>query len=97
MKLRLAPRALAEAKRLESWWVNDRPAAPDLFENELTATLDMIVAAPTLGTSYPSRFEVGVRRVLMPKTRNHVYFTVQGDEVVILSVWGTPRGRGPKL
>ncbi len=96
MRLRLTPRALAEAKRIKTWWLRNRQAA-NLFEQELTATLDAILSTPTLGTAYPSRFEVGVRRVLMPKTQNHVYFTVENDEVVILSVWGAPRGRSPEL
>ena len=61
MKLRLAPRAL-----------QNRAAVSDLFEQELIATLDLIVATPTLGTEYPARFGVKVSRVFMPKTRNHV-------------------------
>ncbi len=96
MKPRLSPRALREAKRIKSWWLNNRQAT-DLFDDELAKTLDTIVATPTIGTSYPSTFEVPVRRVLMKKTNNHVYFTVQGDEVVILSVWGAPKKHGPKL
>jgi len=52
---------------------------------------------PTIGAEYPADLGVDVRRVLMPKTRNHVYFAASGDEVVILSVWGAQRARGPKL
>jgi len=33
----------------------------------------------------------------MPKTHNHVYYAVEATEVVVLAVWGAPRGRGPKL
>ncbi|MEZ4226802.1 MAG: type II toxin-antitoxin system RelE/ParE family toxin [Polyangiaceae bacterium] len=97
MRLRLTPRALAEAKRKKTWWLHNRPAAPHLFEQELVATFDSILAMPTIGVEYPADFDVEVRRVLMPKTRNHVYFAVDGEEVVILSVWGAQRGRGPKL
>jgi plasmid stabilization system protein ParE len=97
MKLRLAPRALAEAKRKKTWWLNNRPDVPDLFEAELRSALHSIVTTPAVGTQYPGRFAVVVRRVLMPKTRNHVYFTVSDDEVVILSVWGARRARGPRL
>lgn len=39
MKIRFTPRALAEAKRRKTWWLKNRPAAPELFENELGATL----------------------------------------------------------
>ena len=97
MKLRLAPRALSEAKRKKTWWLKNRPAAPELFEEELRATLEAIRATPTLGTVYAHRFEILVRRVLMPQTKNHLYSTVSGDEIVILSVWGASRERGPKL
>ena len=96
MKLRLTPRALREAKRLKTWWVNNRDEE-HLFDEEFAATLSKLVKAPTIGTSYRSRSEVNVRRVLMKTTENHVYFTVHGDVVVILSVWGAPRKRGPKL
>ncbi len=47
--------------------------------------------------NYPSAFDVVVRRVLMAKTNNHVYYAVHEGEVVVLSVWGAPRRRGPKL
>ena len=38
MTLRLTPRALAEAKRIKSWWRRHRVAAPDLFEQEFATT-----------------------------------------------------------
>jgi len=95
--LRFTPRALAEAKRKKSWWLENRPAAPDLFEDELTAVLDASLATPTLGRQYPARFAVKVRRVLMPRTCNHVYFAVNDSEVVVLSVWGAQRSSGPQL
>ncbi len=40
MTVRLTPRALAEAKRIETWWRRNRPAAPDLFDQEFAAALD---------------------------------------------------------
>jgi plasmid stabilization system protein ParE len=98
MRLRLTPRALLEAKRIKTWWQAHRRAAPDLFEQELEAALGLLVTTPTLGTVYAeAELDVPVRRVLLKKTRNHVYFAVQAEEVVILSVWGAPRRRGPKL
>jgi hypothetical protein len=41
--------------------------------------------------------EAPVRRVCLPKTKNHVYDAVEGDEIVVLSIWGAPRERGPRL
>ncbi len=39
-----------------------------------------------------------VWRCLMPKTKKHVYYRLDGDDVVrIMAVWGAIRGRDPKL
>ncbi len=98
MSLRITPRALREAKRISTWWRKNRSAAPDLFELELQQALARIVATPTLGVAYGTgRFGVPVFRLLLPKTENHVYFTVEADEIIVLSVWGAPKEREPKL
>lgn len=98
MKLRFTPRALADAKRLKTWWHKNRPDTRDLFELELTAALDRIRRTPILGSAYQaSGFEVPVRRVLLPKTQNHVYYAVEPDQIVVLSVWGARKGRSPRL
>ena len=98
MTLRLTPRALAEAKRIEAWWRRNRPAAPDLFDQELAAALDRIAQAPGLGRLYEQGdLDVPVRRVLLPKTLNHVYYAEDRQDVVVLSVWGALHEGGPKL
>jgi hypothetical protein len=35
MRLELTPRALREAKRRKTRWLENRPEAPDLFDEEL--------------------------------------------------------------
>lgn len=97
MKVRFTPRALAAAKRMKTWWLENRPASPDLFDEEVAEALKQIAAAPSSGVVYPTKLGVVVRRILLEETQNHVYYAVRGDEVVILTVWGAPRGRGPKL
>lgn len=98
MKVRFTPRALADLMRLKTWWHRHRPGAPDLLEAELDAALACIAASPNLGSEYTTRTgSVSVRRVLMPKTRNHVYYLTEGDEVVVVTVWGAPKRRGPRL
>ena len=98
MRLRLTPRALADAKRNETWWRRYRSKAEDLFEQELDGALERIVTMPNVGCVYEQEGrDVEVRRLLMPKTRNHVYYAVTATEIVVLTVWGAPKGRGPKL
>lgn len=53
---------------------------------------------PGLGKPYEQGdLGIVVRRVLLRKTLNYIYYAVEGDEVVILAVWGALRGSGPML
>ena len=97
MKIRLTPRALWETERKQTWWRANRPAARDLFDDEIDAALRQIRAMPSVGALYPSSFGTVVRRLLLPRTRNHVYYAAYEGEIVVLSVWGAPRGSGPKV
>lgn len=98
MKLEIAPRAIRDAERCARWWRENRTAAPGLFEDELRTALDLIRAAPTLGSRYdiiPGREH---RRVLMPVSRHHVYYRIMGpDHVRIVAVWSAVRARGPRV
>jgi hypothetical protein len=38
-----------------------------------------------------------IRRILLPKTRRHLYYCVDDDGVLVLPVWGAVRGRAPSL
>ena len=82
---------------MKRWWNENRPAAGDIFDDEMTAAVEQLRATPRIGTVYPASVGLTVRRVLLPTTQNHVYYAVAGREVVVLSVWGAPRRRGPKL
>jgi hypothetical protein len=31
------------------------------------------------------------------RARNHLYYVVTATEIVVLTVWGAPKGQGPKL
>jgi plasmid stabilization system protein ParE len=98
VKLRFAPRALADAKRMKTWWRQNRTKAEDLFERELEGALERIRTMPSLGSVYKHEgLDVEVRRLLMPKTRNHVYYAITATEIVVLTVWGSQKERGPKL
>jgi plasmid stabilization system protein ParE len=98
VKLELAPRAVREAERCARWWRANRPAATTLFDDELRAALDQIRAAPQLGSSYLVTSGEEHRRLLLPKTRYHVYYRVMNSGVVrVVAVWSAVRGRGPRV
>lgn len=99
MILTVSPRAIREAERYARWWYEHRPAARQLFDDELRHALAQIRNAPNLGAIFISR-KTGreYRRVLMPETRYHVYYRVAGPERVrVVAIWSAVRGRGPRL
>jgi plasmid stabilization system protein ParE len=98
VKLEPAPRFIREAERCARWWRENRPAARFLFDEELRAVLEQIRTAPGLGSVYVAMKGREHRRVLMPRTRHHVYYRVVTPDLVrLVSVWGATRGRGPRL
>ena len=50
---------------------------------------------PGVGASYPR--VPGVRRIFLERVAVHVYFTFDGDRVIVRAVWGARRRRGPRL
>jgi hypothetical protein len=97
--LLFTPEAEFQVTEMDTWWREQRPAARDLFARELAEARTMLLTARGAGVKYTTKSGKIVRRVLMPKTRNHIYFEI--DEirqlVVVLAVWGAPRGRDPEL
>lgn len=65
--------------------------------DEPRALLSVLPTTPIMGTVYEADVRFPVQRVLLKKTATHVYFGLNGDEIVVLSVWGARRKRGPKL
>ena len=99
MKVRFSPRAQRRVKLVAMWWRRNRPSAPTLFDDELNAVVEALKNQPALGAEYQMRGGDIVRRTLLKKSAQHVYYSVDETNgvIVIYSVWGARRGRGPKL
>ena len=84
---------------MDRWWRENRPAAPGLFAQELADARRLLAATPELGSPYVERGEVLVRRLLLRRTQNHVYYEIDRSTgvVMIVAVWGAPKGEGPTL
>ena len=97
MNLKYALRALKEIEECDRWWKANRDAH-SLFEEELAAAIRQIRTDPRLGQVYRVVGTLVQRRILMPKTAHHLYYRLEGpDLILVLSVWGARRKRGPKL
>ena len=98
LKLEISPRALKQLMEITRWWMSNRDKAPRLFSEEADRTFTLIREAPMIGTRVPSR-RGSVRRVLLKSSGYHVYYAVNasGDQVEILAIWHTARGKLPRL
>jgi plasmid stabilization system protein ParE len=92
-----SPEADEDIRRIDSWWREQRPAAPDLFVNELSEAFALLAETPEIGHRYARPGIPGVRRLLLRATRYHVYYVFDGNIAAVLSVWSAVRGRGPRL
>lgn len=90
-------KAIQEVIDIDEWWRSNRPESPDLFARELARMLDAVALMPMLGVSARDSRLINVRRVLLRKTRYHLYYRVREDNLEVLAVWHTARAEGPGL
>jgi plasmid stabilization system protein ParE len=87
-------------KTAHAWWTANRHDVPLLFTEEIEAAFERISQAPYSGALYSQRNAPSdVRRVLLRRTRYHVYYTCdpEAGRAVVRAVWHATRGRGPRL
>lgn len=98
MKLVLLEEAQQQFEEEDAWWRENRDAK-ELFVEEFSAVLGRISSTPELGQRYRRTRGKLIQRMLMKKTRCHVYYfhDQEQDAVEVHSVWGARRRRGPKL
>ena len=67
--------------------------------DELTRRLGTVSPRSPPGTVHRVIRGSTVRKVLLTKTEQHVYYSIDeaNDMVVIRTIWGARRGRTPKL
>ena len=99
VRVRTAPQARAQVRRAKEWWVRNRGAAPAPLKEELAHALVMIVEFPDIGKVYEHPEIPGLRRLLLRRTRYHIYYVhdATAHEVLVLAFWSAVRGRDPVL
>lgn len=97
MKVDLSRRAEREMERIARWW-QEHASFPNIFLDELEEMIEHIETTSVLGAVYDAKARRTVHRRLMKKSGCHVYLVRSSPElVVIVSIWGARRRRGPKL
>lgn len=100
MRVRFTPEAGLSVREKRAWWEQHREKAPGLFLQELAAIVGKLrVGADAERQEYCARGGRIIWRILMPKTRNHVYYRVNetAGEVEVLLVWNAIAARTPDV
>ncbi|MFH2006188.1 MAG: type II toxin-antitoxin system RelE/ParE family toxin [bacterium] len=94
-----SPTAQTHVETIGAWWRTNRLAAPDLLAEELAAAIDRLALSPLSGHVYEAGEAGRYLRLLLQRSRYHVYyrFAAEDDVVCIHAVWHTARGDGPEL
>lgn len=82
------------------WWRKNRLDNETLFEQEFEHALGRLMsmsARGPVGTIYKVVRHATVRRFLLPRTKQHVYYSIDEDTetVIVRTVWGPQRRSGP--
>ena len=66
---------------------------------EGAGAIELLMRAPDAGRRYRALRLPGLRRLLLPATRYHVYYVHGANwrECIVLAVWSAVRGRAPHL
>jgi plasmid stabilization system protein ParE len=89
----------AQVGTIDGWWRENRPAAPDMFQQELEGAVRLLQTTPLIGSSYAAAPVPEVRRLMIGRSRYHFCWEVDVASltVTILAVWHAGRGSGPHL
>ena len=90
----VAEPAERQISAVDLWWRENRPAAPELFAQELASAFETVSAYPGVGRRFSHLGVRGVRRILLRACRYHVHYVATDDEIVVLAVWNAVRGSG---
>jgi hypothetical protein len=98
VKAFISKRAARAAERIDARW---RKLAdhPNVFASEFREAIELLETTQSPGSPCPTPKHRSLKRVLLPKSRCHLYFEVSERKQVIqiLEVWDGRRGRSPKL
>lgn len=99
MKVFFTARARRRAGIVATWWRANRPVAPTLFEDELLGATRRLETPVALGVVYSTVRGRPVYRLLLPQSAQHLYYSVdaKAERVIVHTIWGARRGRGPAL
>jgi hypothetical protein len=98
VNVRLSKRAQRAVARIDARWQGSADH-PETFLRELLAAIESLETVAHRGVPCPTQKRPKLKRVLLQKSKCHVYFETNEREQMleVLTVWDGRRERGPKL
>lgn len=99
-RVQLTAEARRQLQEIDEWWTVNRPKAPALVLRELARARDVVALDDAMaGKVYRRATSASYRRLLLRRSRFHVYYMVdEGERAVrIVAIWNAVRGHGPDL
>jgi plasmid stabilization system protein ParE len=98
-RVQLTSEARRQLVDIGEWWRENRRKAPDLVLRELARATSLLAVTPRAGKAYRRATSASYRRLLLRRSRFHVYFVIdEAAQVVwIVAIWNAVRGHGPEL
>jgi hypothetical protein len=94
----ISKRAARAAERIDARWreVGDYPGT---FAREFLDAIEFLRSVENPGSPFPTQRRPALKRMLLPKSRCHLYFEVdrQRQSIRVLHVWDGRRKAAPKL
>jgi len=98
VKVEIARRAQRSIARIDTRW-RKQADHPEIFRAEIDQAIDHLETVSSPGTPCGTPSRPGLRRLLLEKTKCHMYFFVneQSQWIEVIQVWDGRRERPPKL
>jgi plasmid stabilization system protein ParE len=98
VKAFISKRASRAADRIDERWRKSGDD-PGIFAREFLEAVERLETTVGVGASFPTTRHPSLRRLLLPKSRCHVYFEIDETKqtIQILHIWDARRERAPKL
>jgi len=95
LPIKITGRAAAQIQEAASWWLANRPKAPESFQQELRRGFDLISHQPAVGARATNLKLPGVRRIYLSRVRYHLYYRVRSERLEVLALWHASRSKEP--
>ena len=97
LPIKVTLRADRQIQKAATWWLANRPKAPEAFKEELQRGFNLISQQPSVGARATNVKLKGILRIHLSRIRYFLYYRVRGSRIEVLSLWHSSRLKGPSL